>query len=242
MGCCASVPEESARAGGGQKRSRPSGGVAAIDAGTPADGVEGNSAEGDGEGAASTGTRSGSTASVLHAGFLRKMKVGKNWKTRWCVLTPGVLTYFRAKSGDDKEHPQGYINLEGARTIGVVEDGIIDTADPEFQHAFTIKTAKGVDFVFAAMSNAEKTLWLLAFAQATGEASAAASASHGSSAASGMLSTLLEGDGIGGGDDDASLVPMSRLEIYASLCCFRVQERFIHRILREQKQRTFGAA
>lgn len=166
---------------------------------------------------------------VLFAGFLRKMKVGKNWKTRWCVLTDQRLTYFRAKHGDT-EKPQGHIDLSGAEVAATVDSGIVDETDPEFQHAFAIKPqGKGANFVFAAMSDSEKEVWLVAFCQAARCEPPARLSTHSS------LSSIENASDLGEED-----VPMSPVEIFASLCCFRVQQRFIHRVLRQEKQRTFG--
>eukprot|EP01050_Picozoa_sp_SAG11_P007324 SAG11_NODE_606_length_8231_cov_5.017462_3_plen_215_part_00 len=85
------------------------------------------------------------TRKILHAGFLRKKKDGKNWKTRWCVVEDGRMTYYRGKKGG-KELPSGYIDLD--TDCDVVENippdtKGINTADPEFGHAFLVHTSEG---------------------------------------------------------------------------------------------------
>eukprot|EP01052_Picozoa_sp_SAG31_P005469 SAG31_NODE_241_length_19364_cov_17.168544_2_plen_314_part_00 len=170
---------------------------------------------------------------ILHAGFLRKKKYRKNWKTRWCVIEPGRITYFRGKKGD-KELPSGYVNLDHNCRIDQGVDArykAVDTKDPEFQHAFVLHTDKTLSveesmkgkeqkehptFFFAAMSGVEKEIWVIAFNAAIGDDGASLS----------LCSVLKE--------SPIDETPMSRLEIYASLCCFRVQRKFIHRVKREQ--------
>eukprot|EP01050_Picozoa_sp_SAG11_P007323 SAG11_NODE_606_length_8231_cov_5.017462_2_plen_1689_part_00 len=69
------------------------------------------------------------------------------------------------------------------------------------------------------MSCVEKAIWILALKSASGEAEKDSFHS---------LQVLK------GTEEEDDNTPMSRLEIYASLCCFRVQHKFIQRVLREQ--------
>ena len=48
---------------------------------------------------------------VLKSGYLQKKKVGKNWKRRYCMLTPHHLAYFEDLEGKQNQSPQGVLSL-----------------------------------------------------------------------------------------------------------------------------------
>ena len=182
-------------------------------------------------GADSTETPAATTRrTILHAGFLRKRHQRKSWKTRWCVIEAGRLTYFRGGRADTELQP-GCIDLLGCR----VEDGFPpgcewpDATDPEFPYAFSLFTAargssqggsQGAQEAhpaafFAATSAAEAVQWRAALNAAGGDDEVADS-----------LSNRLQRGEVDEG-------PLSRVEMYASLCCSRVQQKLISRTERE---------
>jgi hypothetical protein len=59
---------------------------------------------------------------VLKSGYLQKKKVGKNWKRRYCMLTPHHLAYFEDLEAKQSQSPQGVLSLLNSAVRKAVVD------------------------------------------------------------------------------------------------------------------------
>lgn len=89
---------------------------------------------------------------ILKEGFLvKKGHIRHNWKSRWFVLLPNVLCYFKSKG---ESVPKGIINLKGCSVI---------SPDPEYvkkEYVFRLIEILGTEYLLQGSNETERDSWV----------------------------------------------------------------------------------